>query len=130
MTDLEITRLCAEAMGHGLAEYEGKLYVWSGKSSPRMLALDELGPPYDPLHDDAQAMALVKKFPISIMPIQMLGQKACIYRVTAICGDIKVTEDANLNRAICECVANMQTTHTTKQPSASPYPVETPLLRS
>src|SRR3990167_7084848 len=56
MTDLEITKLCAQAMGLSLENdadsrmsrdmlmfYEGKTYHV-----------------YDPLHDDAQAMALVK----------------------------------------------------------------------
>jgi len=106
VTDLEITRLCAEAMGHGLAEYEGKLYVWSGKSSPRMLALDELGPPYDPLHDDAQAMALVKKFDLDIdhKPLRNL-----ITVQTADCSSSVTMHKSNgdLNRAIVECVANL-----------------------
>ena len=46
LTDLEIVRLCAEAMG---------LTSWqSGEGR------------YDPLHDDAQAMELMKRLGLSI----------------------------------------------------------------
>ena len=57
MTDLEITKLCAEAVGVSVHEYQdGSLYHFGG--------LCEGGiEDYDPLQDDAQAMALGKKFP-------------------------------------------------------------------
>lgn len=47
-SDLEMTKLCAEAMGWNWKEH-GSLFISSGT-----------GPweAYDPLHDDAQAMAL------------------------------------------------------------------------
>ena len=47
MTDLELTKLCAEAMGIEISP------VRHGDGDFSL---------YDPLHDDAQAMALVKKF--------------------------------------------------------------------
>ena len=125
MTDLEITRLCAEVMGcktwqekrgdYSLcvtqapgedepwkrlcnSEIEKKRY----KSVPLDLAIT-IGffgrrlP--DPLHDDAQAMALVKKFNVT-----------CIYGAdTWLASTIETSVDnADLNRAICECVAKMQ----------------------
>ena len=48
MTDLEMTRLCAKAIG------------WSDIGPEYNSAGHNLT--YDPFHDDAQAMALVKKF--------------------------------------------------------------------
>ena len=61
---------------------------------------------YDPLHDDAQAMALVKKFRLSIR------NEVDQWRVSEIGGDdIHQDEDgvnADLNRAICETVAKLQ----------------------
>ena len=53
MTDLEITRLCAEAMGLGWQDdrTDGGITAQEGTYNYK----------YDPLHDDAQAMALVKK---------------------------------------------------------------------
>ena len=80
MTDLEMTKLCAEAMGP------------SGRDERT----------YDPLHDDAQAMALVKKFQINIawyevnMPRPTFEPTVYMWR------------KKDLNRAIVECVAKMQ----------------------
>ena len=87
MTDLEITRLCAEAMGL--------------KNTPIMFTYTstdgvEWRTGYNPLHDDAQAMALIKKFPLEIAAILNTELMAAEYR------------KIDLNRAICECVANMQ----------------------
>jgi len=83
MTDFEITRLCAEAM---FTEY----------CPPPM---------YDPLHDDAQAMALVKKFDISI---SRGGQATESPWWRATIHLRRGCSDKDLNRAICECVAKMQ----------------------
>ena len=85
MTDLEMTRLCAEAMN---------LPMIQGNS---ICSAD-----YDPLHNDAQAMALVKKFHIA------LGWNDPGWG--AFRQDIKswVTND-DLNRAIVECIATRLT---------------------
>ena len=96
MTDLEMTKLCAEAMGCELTMENGK---------PQMVILfrghltnycD-----YDPLHDDAQAMALVKKFHIALgwnkPGWAAFGQH-----------DQRWIRGYDLNRAIVECVAKMQ----------------------
>jgi hypothetical protein len=55
MTDLEMTRLCAEAMGFPYPEPVGHpdighLVPWTTDWT------------YDPLHNDSQAMELVKRF--------------------------------------------------------------------
>ena len=90
MTDLEITRLCAEAMGWEVFEEGGNLWERAG------LVI------YRPLHDDAQAMALVKKFRLSI------GTDADQWYLVLPDYPYKETNHADLNRAICECVAKMQ----------------------
>ena len=86
MTDLEITKLCAEAIGWEIFEENGSLWEKSG------LVI------YDPLHDDAQAMALLKKLNLCILPA----------RVTVVVGQYSEARNMDLNRAICECVAKMQ----------------------
>ena len=95
MTDLEMVRKCAEAMGLEVVEIDGALYLPSGF---------EEGPRYDPLHDDAQAMALVKKCGLEIIP-SVYGWDVWKSR----CGGVSShAEHKDLNRAIVECVANMQ----------------------
>jgi hypothetical protein len=88
MTDLEMTKLCAEAMGL--------------KSRPTKHNDQDVLPMhdgYDPLHDDAQAMALVKEFNLRIgwFPEPGVAGNWGAY-----------TYNADLNRAIVECVAKMQ----------------------
>jgi hypothetical protein len=93
MTDLEMTRLCAEAMFDPL-EWEQRLFD------------------YDPLHDDAQAMALVKKFGLTCDPANDVPPYAP-WRVCALpvggedWNDIVNADSDDLNRAIVECIAKM-----------------------
>lgn len=99
MSDLEITKLCAEAMGIDFS---------SGFASVICEECDEYAMNYDPLLNDAQAMALVKKFGINIWLAKTkdAGWRASPY----IFGNMKNRGviNENLNRAICECVAKMQ----------------------
>ena len=88
MTDLEITRLCAKATGH---------YSYAGNCHD---------PSYRPLHDDNQAMALVKKFRLLVTPI-FNGRTGADWVVSSYLGDC-AAEDITLNRACCKCVANME----------------------
>jgi len=105
MDDLTITRLCAEAMGVSVHEYQdGSLYHFGG--------LCEGGiEDYDPLHDDAQSMALVKKFDLSIWGKSYSAGEWKYHAEFCVSGE---ASDAILghglthNRAICECVAQMQ----------------------
>lgn len=101
MTDLEITKLCAEAMGlkgvhisHDKFGDARVLYVPSGNDGVR----------YNPLHDDAQAMALVKKLRLSVIAAPMAGW------IVHNGEDATFTKSVgtDLNRAICECVAKMK----------------------
>ena len=96
MTDIEITRACYAAMGDlpHTVEHEGEMRFGFNKRA--------LGPAYDPLHDDAQAMALVKKFRLYIDPDFGMPD------VWQVADGINDATSGELNRAICECVARMQ----------------------
>ena len=93
MTDLEITRLAAEAMGHTDDVYPDGLDL-----------MFRNGTQYAPLHDDAQAMALVKRFRLELTyglhDIWICSNRGTIDYVSG--------NDCNLNRAIVKCVAKMQ----------------------
>ena len=107
MTDLEMTRLCAEAM-------RITLYPWkSGAGFFHYGGSDANGiEDYDPLHDDAQAMALDGwmlsaglGFVFSPNHASFYWQSSGveIYRALA-----DMTQPNNRRRARCTCVAQMQ----------------------
>lgn len=98
MTDLEITRLCAEAMG-----YEDKSV---GVSVGGIMVKHHHHFIYDPLTDDAQAMALVKRFKLTPVWSEDGELVSCRYPWEA--GEHASGYHASILRAICECVANMQ----------------------
>ena len=93
MTDLEMTKLCAEAMGLSTTEQYGMVFDESGRAL------------YDPLHDDAQAMALVKDLRLNVGPIAVDHEPMWAVSFLVRNGPTDWTEHANLNRAIVECVA-------------------------
>ena len=121
MTDIEITKLCAEAMGWKHLGAVGILPLPGENKGDYANRADKLNLPWcysnqndwwvdpegrrvcgpcemnlDPLHDDAQAMALVKKFRPNIY-----HQKGSWW-VRDSC------PASDLNRSICEWVALMQ----------------------
>ena len=83
MTDVEMVKRCAGAMGY-------------------MADVDWVEPKYDPLHNDAQAMALVKKFRLDI---ERCDDGEFMVTWGEKLGNFVKSPD--LNRAIVECVANM-----------------------
>ncbi len=103
MNDIEITKRCAEAMG---------LTVWPEKHSDGLF-VDGRGPVlqgtfstlWNPLTNDAQAMALVKKF---VLHIEWLATKDWSVDFGSRAQIQFVACNSDLNRAICECVAKMQ----------------------
>ena len=101
MTDLEMTKLCAEAMGlKEASHYDPRT---PKVHEPAILYSDRGGfEIFDPLHEDAQAMALVKKFRLTIGYFREIGWGA-----TAELADVHFY-GTDLNRAIVECVAKMQ----------------------
>ena len=95
MTDLEMTKLCAEAMGY--IPMESPSAVLTVIDGSREFA-------YSPLHSDAQAMVLVKKFKLNIG--QLSGGAIQVF--TAFdAGHIYQSDGTDLNRAIVETIANM-----------------------
>ena len=100
MTDLEITRICAEAMGFKVGDTIPIHRETASGSYPL----------YDPLHDDAQAMALVERFKLAleyVTPSDYLNPANTDRWIVKY----KIFHTGNkkdLNRAICECVVKMQ----------------------
>lgn len=97
MDDLEITKACALAMG-GIAtelpDFEGLWLVGNNSYS------------YDPLTNDAQAMALVKRFGLHITRLSSADWSVVHFPK----GKSRTDSDAIhaiLNAAICECVARL-----------------------
>ena len=113
MTDLEITRLCAEAMGWRLEPYPHGLRCRNDEGDCVFWITDAPAPSsvhrYDPLHDDAQAMALVKKLSLFIECRFFLEDEEIQYWNVFQRGyGSSQMRNTDLNRAICECVAKMQ----------------------
>jgi hypothetical protein len=119
MTDLEMTKLCAEAMGLRLlpAYPEGHILrtvrnvdetngLMVSRDGDRAYHFVEDGA-YDPLTNDAQCFALVKRFRLfNLEP----------WVVAASYGMQLTDIDADLNRAVCECVATLH--HESSKPVA------------
>ncbi len=113
MTDLEATRLCAEAFGfepYAVHQYESwalesptavpcKLGSWAGQCIA-----------YDPLADDAQAMALVKKLHLHID--QRPGKQISVQDPHFV--HIITSNAHDLNWCIVQCVVAMQRATTSK----------------
>ena len=101
MTDLEMTRLCAEAMGlsprvfSDSTEPHDKEYKWVTTLA---------GERWNPLQYDAQAMELVKKLRLNIFT---LGPHK-VWHVEPDDREDDSVEGKDLNRTIVECVARMQ----------------------
>lgn len=134
MSDVELTNLCAEAMGWkhlgavGVelrederrgsiadARYPGKLWCLSGGNDwwidpeGHSVCGPCCGIP-DPLRNDSDAMALVKRLELWIQPprqghLSATPSDKWFVAHSAGGGDSK---NANLNRAIVECVAKLQ----------------------
>jgi hypothetical protein len=94
-----MTKLCAAAMGISSDDYLECTHC------------EENSHPYDPLHDDAQAMALVKKFELTCqMQHGMRGPSGAWANIKfwRVFGPTDPADSEDLNRAIVECVAKMQ----------------------
>lgn len=98
MTRLEITELCAEA-------FDCKPNPnGAGWDDPRNNKL------FNPLRDDEQAMALLKKFQLGIDPPYHIDGYRVYYQYPSEAQIWARHED--LNQAICECVAQLQRVRT------------------
>ena len=104
MTDIEITKLCAQAMGYTLDAYAKGFRVRDQDNDVIYIIGEGWGrSQYNPLHDDAQAMALVKKFEIRISRTLRPAEGWF-----AEINNNQFGSSTDLNRAICECVAKME----------------------
>lgn len=101
LTDLEITRACAKAMGYRIIENDLLPGIYCGDLPPRRNFTSNQ---YDPLHDDAQAMALVKRFRINIDQDKNYND-GVPFIAWARLPDGGWHSAPDLNRAICLCVA-------------------------
>lgn len=113
MTDLELTRLCAEAMEY-LVERE-EIGGWhpncgwycresgSQYGAPKPLFL------FAPLIDDAQAMGLVKRFKLVVCPVYE-DDIFSTWKVFKAWPEPETPDHwgDDLNRAIVECVAKLK----------------------
>lgn len=103
MTDLEITKRCAQAMGYEILTNFEHLDANLNQIPP--LTVRELFPDgYNPLKDDAQCFALLKKVRVECWSIPLeTGEIWSV--VKGMHG--KFYQGADLNRAICECVSKL-----------------------
>lgn len=107
MTDPEITKLCSEAMG-----YAGDGWTQKVLHGKLRLARDPLPfkprsfASYDPLHDDAQAMALVKRVGVTCMWSRSRWE--CSFSDEGDENCKAYADEMDLNRAICLVVARLQ----------------------
>ena len=104
MTDLEITKRCAEAMGIDKKFWPMRFSApdMFGDESIFVTSIEK--PTYNPLLDDAQAMALVKHLQLAISPPDSVVDW-CVFDVN---DDSAQVFSCDLNRAICECVAKLR----------------------
>jgi hypothetical protein len=107
MTDLEAVKLCAEAMGHRLDVDGGfsRMAQGAGMDEPNWFQFI-----YDPLHDKAQAFALVERFRMDCMWAHDTAQ--WLAGINTPCTHSASHPD--LARAIVYCVAYMQAARRTE----------------
>ena len=98
MTDLELIKKCAEKMGYEQTpeSFEAENWYYDGDEFKLFH--------YDPLHNDAQAMALVKKFSLHINRWSV--EDGHDWEVS-LPDENYYINNKNLNRAVCKCVAKM-----------------------
>lgn len=105
MTDQEIITLCAEAM-EPRPTLPGSSLIW-GYSKEFVKGTTEtwVRSTYNPLQDDAQAMALVKRFRMDVKAFFSSEPGGGSWEAVGTISGWDRTRSKDLNRAICECVA-------------------------
>lgn len=109
MTDLEMTKLCAQAMDFPETRHPLNIPI-----TPPAIYI-EGGFFYSPLRDDAQAMALLRKFPMDVFADR--GTPFWRVRIAADHNKGYAMAD-DINRAIVECVAMLQVDRTAQETAA------------
>ena len=108
MTDLEITKLCAEAMGlqHHVPRdaFDGEFWVMViGYSIEDIPFVSR----YDPLHDDAQSMALEDWLTKRGTLVKTATKVTFTHDGTGETWSWLVFDNTGRRAAVCECVATM-----------------------
>lgn len=105
MTDLELTKVCADRMGITVQLISKPEFSYAEHPYYCIPTLsDAPNPIYDPLHNDVQAMAMVKRLKLSV---GFNGGWVCMAadeRGMIISGAF---HHETINRAIVECVASL-----------------------
>ena len=96
-----MTKACAEAMNVELPDRDDPVAMMFVRGKVRTA---EGWTKYDPLHDDAQAMALVKRFNMGIGQ-DSEGRWSAVMQKPTYCQSF---HHATLNAAIVHCVAALQ----------------------
>lgn len=99
MTDLEMLKLCAAAMGETVKEFDGNLFF----TGPLYDSVQH-NSTYNPLENDKQAMALIKKFE---MHVSRNPETWWCMTTSPLSDPFDGPDHTDLNRAIVECVANL-----------------------
>lgn len=102
MSDIEVTKLCAEAMGLSYKTSDECEDVFPGSIGLYDKGSNMWHSSYNPLWNDAQAFALVKKLRLHISETRSGDWHVC----RGV--DYDETNDPDLNRAVCICVARLQ----------------------
>ena len=112
MDDLAMVKACAEAMGLEISTLpDGEpARAFCGKTPTGYIMLKNGKGAYNPLEDDAQCFALVKRFRIYLDPDFNDQWQAVSEDTEAL--------NANLNRAVVESVARMTLTPSSRPPDA------------
>ena len=94
LSETEMKRLCAEALGIHVEVTSDGVYLLSGF---------ETGPEFDPLKNDGQALAIMKNFRLGAYWLDK-------HRMWVVHGEHRPHngESSDLNRAILECAAMAQ----------------------
>jgi phage tail sheath gpL-like len=102
MNDIEMVKACAEAVGIELRRDSAQSYKFIGGKWYEHN--------FDPIHDDAQALALVKRLHLDIEQYQ--NSNGTWYYVAQTHGTEYHACADDLNRAIVECVAKLHAAQT------------------
>ena len=99
MTDEEILKRLAEIEGYKLSEYG---FRYSTAFNAIISYQDDDFSPWNPLHDDAQCLALVKKYAIDLTFSPSSNFRTCRWKATMF--PISEVSDESLNRAVCMAI--------------------------
>lgn len=101
MTDLEMTGLCADALGEHWQAMPDHYLIFRNteKDGPHYIR-------YDPLNDPAQAIELLERFCLSVSGPYGSDPDRLWY-VFKPMANAELVENKNLSRAIVECVAKV-----------------------